>query len=394
MLLETATKEAPRPPTLDALLERYEPEVIDLLGRHARIRLATAAGEWDVILEGDYAGFERARGGADAVITADEPSWRRIARDAHGGMDAFRRRRLRIRGNLHLGIGFLAATSASDGPGRLRFESYQTPVGRISTMEAGTGDPVLCIHGLGGTKASFMPTVAALAPRRRVIAMDLPGFGDSDKPLTGRYNAAWFADAVVGLLDELGPDRAHVIGNSMGGRVAIELGLTAPERVGGLVMLSPAMAWLRRDRNLARLLQLPLPRLGMLQPTPRAIVEPIVRRLVPGGADGWTAAGVDEFLRAYCSPAGRFAFYEAARNIYLDEPDGDDGFWKRLATMSPQTMFVWGRHDRLVPIGFMKHVERALAAASHLELECGHVPQLEAPGPTHAAIDNFLRSAE
>jgi pimeloyl-ACP methyl ester carboxylesterase len=62
--------------------------------------------------------------------------------------------------------------------------------------------------------------------------------------------------------------------------------------------------------------------------------------------------------------------------------------------MSPQTMFVWGRHDRLVPIGFMKHVERALAAASHLELECGHVPQLEAPGPTHAAIDNFLRSAE
>ena len=106
-------------------------------------------------------------------------------------------------------------------------------------MEAGRGEPVICIHGLGGTKASFIPTVAALAGRRRVIALDLPGFGDSDKPLTGRYDAAWFAEAVIGVLDGLELERAHVVGNSMGGRVAIELGLTAADRVGKLVMLSP-----------------------------------------------------------------------------------------------------------------------------------------------------------
>jgi pimeloyl-ACP methyl ester carboxylesterase len=257
-------------------------------------------------------------------------------------------------------------------------------------MEAGVGDPVICLPGLGGTKASFMTTVAALAPHRRVIAIDLPGFGDSDKPLSGRYDAAWFAQAVTELLDELGLERADFIGNSMGGRVSLELGLCHPDRTGRLVLLSPAMAWLRRDRNIALLLSLPLARLSVFQPTPRAIVDPIVRRLVPGGTNGWVAAGVDEFLRSFCTTGGRFAFYEAARRIYLDEPDGDDGFWKRLEAMEPETMFVWGRHDTLVPIAFMKHVERALPSARHLELECGHVPQLEAPERTHAAIESFL----
>jgi pimeloyl-ACP methyl ester carboxylesterase len=304
-------------------------------------------------------------------------------------MGAFRRGRLSVRRNLHLGTGFLAAVSGADGPGRLRFESIETRVGRISTMAAGEGPPVVCLHGLGGTKASFLPTVSALAEHNRVIAVDLPGFGDSHKPLTAAYDAPYFADAVVAMLDELDLDRADLVGNSMGGRIAIEAGLLHPDRVGRLVLLSPAVAWLR-DRNMKWLLQLPLPRLGLLQPTPRALVEPIVRRIVPGANDGWSAAGVDEFLRAYLTPAGRFAFYESARNIYLDEPLGDSGFWSRLEGLAPDAMFVWGRHDNLVPIAFMRHVERALPAAKHVELDCGHVPQLEAPSPTHKAIRRFL----
>jgi pimeloyl-ACP methyl ester carboxylesterase len=58
--------------------------------------------------------------------------------------------------------------------------------------------------------------------------------------------------------------------------------------------------------------------------------------------------------------------------------------------MSPQTMFVWGRHDMLVPRQFRKHVERVLPAARHVELDCGHVPQLERPRETHRAIRDFL----
>jgi pimeloyl-ACP methyl ester carboxylesterase len=251
---------------------------------------------------------------------------------------------------------------------------------------------VLCLHGLGATKASFLPTVAALADSHRVIAMDLPGFGDSVKPIGAPYDAAWFARSAAGLLDALAIDRAHVVGNSMGGRVALELGLREPRRTGRLVLLSPALAWLR-DRRWASLLRLVRPELGLIQVTPRPVVEGIVRRLIPGAMDGWTAAGVDEFLRSYLTPRGRAAFYAAARNVYLDEPHGANGFWPRLQSLEPDSMFVWGRKDTLVPIAFMRHVEEALPRARHLELDCGHVPQLERSRETHQAIGRFLAAA-
>jgi pimeloyl-ACP methyl ester carboxylesterase len=238
-----------------------------------------------------------------------------------------------------------------------------------------------------------MPTVAGLAEHHRVVALDLPGFGDSDKPIAAPYDAPYFARAVVGLLDELGLESAHLIGNSMGGRVAIEVGLTAPERTGRIVLLSPALAWLR-ERRWKWLLQQPLPKLGLIQPAPRAVVEPLIRRLVPGAQDGWAAAGVDEFLRAYLTPSGRAAFYAAARNIYLDEPHGERGLWTRLAELSPDSMFVWGIHDTLVPPAFRKHVESCLPAARHLELNCGHVPQMERPRETNEAIRRFFAEAD
>ncbi len=390
MPTETTSGTPLHPLALEALIDRYDAGVIDLLKATTRIRLASPSGDWDAVLVDGLARIEPPNGEPDALIDASDEAWRQVALDVEGGMAAFRTGGLRVRRNLHLGIGFLAATSGRTEPGRLRFSSHRTSHGRISTMQAGRGEPLICIHGLGGTKASFITTVAALAHERRVIAIDLPGFGDSGKPLNGRYDAPWFAEAVIELLNELGLERADLVGNSMGGRVAIEVALCAPERVRRLVLLSPAMAWLHHDRRLKWLLQFPVSKLGLIQPTPRIVVEPIVRQLIPNGRDGWAAAGVDEFLRAYCTPAGRFAFYESARNIFRDEPHGDDGFWSRLKAMSPESMFVWGRHDNLVPIAFMKHVERTLPAARHLELDCGHVPQLEAAARTHAAMSAFL----
>jgi pimeloyl-ACP methyl ester carboxylesterase len=329
----------------------------------------------------------------DATLRADERTWQRIADDVRGGMAAFQQGRLRARGNLHVGVGLLAATTGSTDPGRLRFGRLNTDHHELAFATAGQGDPVICIHGLGGTKASFLSTVSALAPQGyRVIALDLPGFGDSHKPLNAAYNAPYFAGAVLEVLDTLGLDSAHMVGNSMGGRISIELGLIAPERTERLVLLSPALAWLR-PRQWNWLLKFDLPKLGFIQPAPRWAVEPIVRSHVPGAENGWAAAGVDEFLRAFLTPRGRVAFYESARNIYMDEPHGEEGFWTRLAELSPDTLFVWGRHDMLVPISFMRHVEECLPAARHLELNCGHVPQMEAPGPTHRAMLDFFRTS-
>jgi pimeloyl-ACP methyl ester carboxylesterase len=394
--MATATSQRTAPAdAIGVLAERFDPDVIDLRRGRARVRLEAGPGtRRDAIIAGRRMRLRDADESAepDAVLSADPATWARIAADFRGGMEAFRAGRLRIRGSMHAGVGFLAATSGSDEPGRLEFDTLRTRgFGGISVLSAGTGpETILCVHGLGGTKASFLPTVNALAEDYRVVAMDLPGFGESDKPIGAAYDAAWFARSVFATMDALGIEAAHVAGNSMGGRVAIEAGLTDRGRIGGLVLLSPALAWLR-PRRWAPVLKALRPELGLIQPAPRPIVEAMVRRLVPSGNGGWTAAGVDEFLRSYLTRSGRAAFYAAARNIYLDEPHGDDGFWTRLKSLETDSLFVWGRHDMLVPIGFMRHVEQALPRAKHVELNCGHVPQVERPRETHAAIRRFLK---
>jgi pimeloyl-ACP methyl ester carboxylesterase len=382
------------PAGIEALAARYDPDVIDVRHDRALVRLRVRGGEdWDARIEGDRLRLGPARDSEqpDATIAADPVTWMRVADDVRAGMQAFQRGSLRVRGSLHVGVGFLAATSGASEPGRLSFESVRTGAGRVSILSAGVGpDVLLCLHGLGGTKASFLPTVAALADRYRVVAMDFPGCGESDKPIAAPYDSEWFARSAFETLDALRVDAAHVAGNSMGGRVAIEAGLIDRSRLRSLTLLSPALAWLR-DRRWAPVVRLLRPELGLLQVAPRSVTDRIVRMLVPGGNQGWAAAGVDEFLRSYLTPRGRAAFYAAARNIYLDEPHGDDGFWTRLGGLSTDALFVWGRHDTLVPIAFMKHVERALPAARHVELDCGHVPQLERPRETHAAMRDFMR---
>jgi pimeloyl-ACP methyl ester carboxylesterase len=381
----------PSPPqSLQTLAGRYDGAAFEPRGDRARIRLAVLGGEeWDATLSGGAARLAPAQGDAEAMLAADAQTWTAIAKDVRGGMDAFRSGRLTVRRNLHLGIGFLAATSGLSDPGRLRFRTVATRRARLSTLEAGSGAPIVAVHGLGATKGSFLPTVAALGKGFRVIAVDLPGFGDSDKPIGASYDAGFFARTVVDLLDALELDRAHLIGNSLGGRVALEVGLAHPDRVDRLALLCPSLAW-RRERPWAPVIRLLRPELGLVQLAPRAIVEGIVRRMIPGADEGWTAAGVDEFLRAYLTRAGRAAFYAAARRIYLEEPHGAEGFWSRLRGLKPDALFIWGRRDRLVPIAFARHVADALPGARHVELDCGHVPQIERPRQAHHAVREFL----
>jgi pimeloyl-ACP methyl ester carboxylesterase len=377
------------PDAFGTLAGRYDPIVFEPT-HSSRVRLAIHDGDaWDVLLESGRAKLVRAKGAADATLTADARTWDGIARDLRGGMDAYREGRLAVRRNLHLGVGFLAASSGATGPARLRFRTVVTRRHRLSMIEAGSGPAVVAVHGLGATKGSFLPTVAALSSRFTMMALDLPGFGDSDKPIAAAYDPRFFAGAVIELLDALGLERAHLIGNSLGGRVALEVGFRHADRVGRLALLAPSLAW-RRARPWAPLLRLTRPELGLVQLAPRPLVEAIVHRLIPGADDGWTAAGVDEFLRAYLTPAGRAAFYAAARHIYLEEPHGEEGFWTRLCELEPEALFVWGRRDGLVPISFARHTAEALPRARHLELDCGHVPQIERPRQTNTAISEFF----
>lgn len=372
------------PRFLDELVGRFDPEGFDAPDGSARVRVRWNGDARDVSISGRSVEIGEPRNGrADTLIEADERTWRAVARDSASGLQAFGGGKLKMRGNLHVGVGFLSATSGAPAERRLRFGRAEG----LAFMEAGDGDPVVMIHGLGGTKASFLPTVVALATAGyHAIAIDQPGFGDSHKPLLAPYDPPYMARATEKFLDARGIDSAHFVGNSLGGRVTLELGLAHPDRTRRLALLACSLAWKRRP-SWARYLPLLRPELGLIQPAPRALVEEIVRRTIPNGRSGWAAAGIDEFLRSYCTPRGRAAFYAAARHILLERPEE---FWERLGTLDREALFVWGRYDQVIPRSFAKYVREALPSAKHVELNSGHVPQIEQPAATEAALKRFL----
>jgi alpha/beta hydrolase family protein len=167
---------------LETMVGRYDPVVVDDAARSVRIRVvAPGQGAWDVVLAEGRATIGSADGRPHAVVTADAATWHAIVAEPHAAIDAYLAGRLSVRHNLHVGVGFLSATSGTVGPTRMRFRSVATRGARMSLVEAGEGPPILAVHGLGATKGSFLPTVAALSTRFHTIALDLPGFGDSSK---------------------------------------------------------------------------------------------------------------------------------------------------------------------------------------------------------------------
>jgi pimeloyl-ACP methyl ester carboxylesterase len=365
-----------------------------------RIKLCDLGHTWEVRCTRAAARVRKggSRRDPDVTISTDADTWLRLRRGELSGIDAFQQRLLTVRGNLDQAIAFEGMFRLVGGRPPL-LEVHDIPVGRhrISTLTMGRGPDVLLLHGLGGTRASLFETAAALSRSYRVHAPDLPGFGSSSKPALGGYNARWFAEIMFGLMDQLEIAGAHVVGNSMGGRVAIEMGLTAPDRIGGLGLLCPAVAWLKRGLHpIVRLLR---PEFGLLPHSfrrsvvashfwsmfhDRDLIDPAVADLV-----------VDEFLRIYHTAGARYALLASARNIYLEAPFGRHGFYRRLADLRPPALFVWGSHDRLVPPAFSPHVRKWLPHAEQVTIDgCGHVPQVERPDETNELLLSFLSRAQ
>ena len=366
-----------------------------------QVRLGDIGRTWEIRCTATTAHVRRGASAREpnVVIGTDAGTWLRLRDGELSGIAAFSRRLLYVRGDLDLAVGFEGLFRLPSGRAPLlRLHDVTLPGRRVSTLTMGAGGDVVLIHGLGATKASFYDTAAALtAAGHRVHVIDLPGFGSSSKPAIAPYSAQWFAETVHGLMDRLGIERAHVVGNSMGGRVALELGLRFPERVAGLALLAPAVAFVRRGYHpLVRLLR---PELGIL---PHRFGRSTIARqfwslfadsdlVDPSVAD----IVVDEFQRIYASAGARLAFLAAARNIYLDRPFGRGGFYPRLAELQAPALFVWGSHDRLIPPAFSGHVRRWLPTAEQIVLDgCGHVPQVERPDQTNGLLLRFFAQVD
>jgi pimeloyl-ACP methyl ester carboxylesterase len=362
-----------------------------------QIRLGDVGRTWEVRAQGEHCHVRTsATREPDVVIGSDAATWVGLREGGLSGLDAFAQRRLYARGDLDLALGFEGLFHLpGDRPPLLQVTDVEIPGATIRSLVAGDGpEPVVCLHGLGSNKASFFETVSALTPDHTVHAIDLPGFGGSSKPARGAYDAPYFARAVLGYMDAVGLQSAHLVGNSMGGRIALELALADPDRAITVSLLAPALAF-RKRRELVPLVKLVRPELAAIpHPMRTASVRAYFwglfarpERLDPAAAD----VAIEEFCRTYRSRSARIAFFAALRNIYLDAPHGGSGLWTRLTTLLPPALFVWGDSDRLVPAGFSRHVARAVPSARQVILpECGHVPQVELADRTNALIRRHI----
>jgi pimeloyl-ACP methyl ester carboxylesterase/putative sterol carrier protein len=330
-------------------------------------------------------------------IASDPKTLLDVVEGRESGVEAFLDGRLRVDGDLSLSLRLDGVFAAAGRPDRFP-RSAMVQAGRVRTFHLEAGPPdapaVVLLHGLGATNASLLPTLWDLADQYRVLAPDLPGHGASGAPY-GAYDARFFAKWLAAYLDEVGVGRAVLLGNSLGGRVALEVALLEPDRVSALVLLAPAVAF-RKLRQFVPVVRLARPEAAVLPlPMTRGMARVTLRRMFSQPAR-LTAQSYDaaagEFVRVYKRAAYRVAFFSSLKQIYLDDAFGEEGFWSRLPSLGVPALFVWGERDRLVPAGFARHVAAALPDARSVVLpDCGHVPQFELPEATHAEVRAFLR---
>lgn len=334
----------------------------------------------------------------DTTVSGDLDTLISVTSGREPGAVAFLDGRLAVRGNISLALRLesLFEPLVPRGPDALDDDFVRVGRHRVSVLRGGAGDEaVVMLHGLGGTKASFLPTARALAPRYRVVAPDLLGHGESAKPV-GRYDPPFYSRFVLDLMDALGIERAHLIGNSMGGRIALEVSLRHPDRVRSAALLCPAVA-LMSWRQFVPVMRFVRPELAVVPARfPRRMLIRGMRRLFAKPErlpDSWYEAGADEMTRLWRDPRTRVAVAASLRALYLDEPHGPGGFWTRLEGIERPAMFVWGEFDPLVPARFSAHVEERLPGCSVIFEDCGHVPQFEHPDRTHGRLLDFLAAA-
>lgn len=248
---------------------------------------------------------------------------------------------------------------------------------RIRILEIGEGGvPLLFVHGFGGDLENWMFNQAELAARRRTIALDLPGHGGSAKE-PGEGSVPALADAVLAVLDALGVERAHLVGHSLGGAIALALALERPQRVASATLLAPAglgpeiamdyiEGFLAQSR--ARKLR---PVLEMLVRDPKLVTAEMVENVLKAKRmDG--AQTALERIAAACFAGGRQQWL--AR--------------ERLGALARPVQVIWGEEDRILPVVHAEGLPAAIAV--HRIAGAGHLVHMEKAAEVDALIERFL----
>jgi pimeloyl-ACP methyl ester carboxylesterase len=251
----------------------------------------------------------------------------------------------------------------------------------LAYTRAGSGPPLVLLHGIGHRRQAWDAVLDRLAPHRDVIAVDLPGHGESPPLPGGRPAPVTLAEELIGFLDQLGLDRPHLAGNSLGGRLALEA--AALGRAASVTALSPAGFWRSgRELGYAKAVFRVMQTLG-------ARLEPLAPRLAASTAGRAVMYATLVRRPSRMSPrqaAGDMRAFMAASpalNAILAEISP---FGARIPAGVPVTI-AWGHHDRLLPRRQALVARTRLPQASFVRLAgCGHVPMTDDPALVAAIL--------
>jgi pimeloyl-ACP methyl ester carboxylesterase len=287
------------------------------------------------------------------------------------------------------------------------FPSFQSKTVTIDGINlhylcGGSGPPLVLVHGLGSSASvEFHDNLEPLAAHHRVFAIDLPGFGRSDKPALA-YTIELFVRAVSDLMASEGVERAAVMGVSMGGRVALGLALDTPEKVERLVLVDAlGIGAPRRVLAYSILLTRGLGELT-LRGTARALRQmnpAVIRRFWgwylkrPNRVNTiWSDERIANHGTLLARPEYRAAYLSALRSIAgMRELQDGVGVEDRLAELRMPTLLIWGGHDHIFPVN---HAQAARDRIPNGRLEIfddsGHTPQMEEPDRFNRLVLDFL----
>jgi pimeloyl-ACP methyl ester carboxylesterase len=251
---------------------------------------------------------------------------------------------------------------------------------------------LLLIHGMAGSSETWRAVLPALSRKYRVVAPDLLGHGQSAKP-RGDYSLGAFAVWLRDLLDELGISRATIIGQSLGGGVAMQFVYQHPDYCQRLILISsgglgPDVGWT------LRLLSAPGAELILPVIAPRPILTAGNKLRSWLGAAGIQSPRGAEVWSAYSSLSDaetRQAFLRTLRSVVDHRGQAVSALNRLHLTSELPTMVIWGDQDRIIPVehGYAVHEARQGSRLEVLE-GVGHFPHVERPGEVVDLIDDFI----
>jgi len=262
------------------------------------------------------------------------------------------------------------------------------PGGAVCCLRAGSGPVVMLIHGIPLSLATWRHNIEALARDFSVIAVDMRGFGRSEKPEGGDYSVEAHARVLADVLDAFGHERVSLIASSYGCAPAIRLALDDPGRVERLVLIN-SVGCPRGGHSAERVL-----RIRLIEALLRRALRTswmgrsiFASRLCKSYADRALATGevVDFYYRQLLGERGERTFLATLKRF------DERALAMQIQRLSCETLILWGGRDKVLPIASGAWLHKRIAG-SRLEIleDCGHLPHEEDPERVNALIADFL----